>query len=80
MPFTSTLISAGRVRTAAQTATSVTAFAGTRPAVSVDHRFDPGMAPSRLNAYVMRDAEVMHETVQKICPTAHTNRTVPAQF
>ena len=28
----------------------------------------------------MRDAEVMHETVQKIWPTADTNRTVPAQF
>ena len=50
MPFTSTLISAGRVRIAAQTATSVTAFAGTRLAVSADQRFDPGMAPSRLNA------------------------------
>ena len=27
----------------------------------------------------MRDAEVMHETVQNTCPTADTSRTVPAQ-
>ena len=65
MPLTSTLISAGRVRIAAQTATSITPFAGTLLPLSADQRFDPGIAPSRLKAYVMREAEVMHETVQK---------------
>jgi hypothetical protein len=34
------------------------------PAETVDHNRDPGMAPSRLNANVIREALVRHATVQ----------------
>ena len=33
------------------------------------------MAPSRLNAKVIRDAEVMHEVAQKNCADAEMNST-----
>ncbi len=47
----------------------MTALAGTRLGVSADQRFEPGIAPSRLNAKVIREAEVMHEVAQKNWPT-----------
>ena len=62
-----TSISAGSVTIAQQTATSITAFAGTRFAVSVCQVCEPGIAPSRLNAKVIRDAEVMQDVAQKTC-------------
>ena len=62
-----TSTSAGSVTTAAQTATNITALAGTRVAVSFFSVSDPGMAPSRVKAKVIRDAEVMHEVAQKNC-------------
>ena len=65
---------------AATTATSITALAGTLAPDSVDHSRDPGMAPSRLNAKVIREALVMHEVVQKNWPTAEMSRIVPAHL
>ena len=76
--FTST--SAGSVTAAAQIATNITAMAGTRFAVSLFSVSDPGMAPSRLNAKVIRDAEVMHEVAQKNCADAEMNSTRPPQL
>ena len=38
------------------------------------------MAPSRLNAKVIREAEVMHEVAQKNCAEAEMNSTRPAQL
>src|SRR5215203_19830 len=75
-----TSTSAGSVTAAASTATSITARAGTRLADSRDQCREPGTARSRLNAYVIRDAEVMQETAQKSCPAEEMNRTVPAQL
>ena len=80
MPLTSTSISAGRVTIAAQTPTKTTALAGTRVAVSFASVFEPGIAPSRLNANVIRDADVMHDVAQKNCADAEMNSTRVAQF
>ena len=38
------------------------------------------MAPSRLNAKVIRDAEVMHDVAQKNCAEAEMNSTSVAQL
>jgi hypothetical protein len=62
------------------TATMTTAFAGTLWLVSLRQMADPGIAPSRLNANVMREAEVMHEVAQKNCPAAEMSSTVPPQW
>ena len=59
-----TSIRAGSVMRAAATATPITALAGTRLALSVDQICEPGTARSRLNANVMRDAEVRHDVAQ----------------
>src|SRR4051794_2857118 len=75
-----TSISAGRVTIAATTATRSTAFTGTRLAFKADHRLEPGMAPSRLNAKVIRDADVMHEVAQKNWAEAEMKSTRPAQL
>src|SRR3954451_12088713 len=75
-----TLISAGRVTMAATTATSITALAGTRLAVSLCHLAEPGIAPSRLKAKVIREADVMHDVEQKNCADAEMNSTSPAQL
>src|SRR5690625_399501 len=74
-----TPLSAGSVMSAPTTATSTTAFAGTLLLETFDHSFDPGMAPSRLNAKAIRDALVRHATVQKNWPAAEINKTVPCQ-
>jgi hypothetical protein len=42
----------------------MTALAGTRLAESVDQIREPGIARSRLNANVMRDADVRHDVAQ----------------
>ena len=68
------------MRIAADTPTSITALAGTLVAVSADHLFEPGIAPSRLNAYVIREAEVMHEVAQKNWADAEMNSTRVAQL
>src|SRR3954447_666954 len=68
--------SAGRVRINASTATAMTALNGMRLALTRLHRFEPGTAPSRLNAYIMRDALVMQLMPQKNCPTTQMIRIV----
>ena len=51
--------SAGRVRMTESTATAMTALNGIFRALTRLQIRDPGTAPSRLNAYIMRDALVM---------------------
>src|SRR4249919_3549980 len=75
-----TSISAGAVTIALTTPTSSTALAGTRLAVSFDHSCEPGIAPSRLKAKVIRDAEVMHDVAQNTCADAEMNSTNAAQL
>ena len=65
---------------AARRRPAMTALAGTRLAVSFDQCSEPGMAPSRLNAKVIREAEVMHDVAQKNCADAEMNSTNVAQF
>lgn len=60
------------------TAVSSTALAGTLRVDTLDHSRDPGMAPSRLKANVMREQLVMQATVQKNCPAVEMTRIVPA--
>src|SRR5215470_3506291 len=74
------LIKAGSVRIALMTATMTTAFAGTRVAVSFDHDCQPGTARSRLNANVIREADVRHDVAQNSCAEAEMNRINVAQF
>ena len=63
------------------TATKRTAFAGTLVAGdTLDHRPDPGIAPSRLKAKVMREALVRQATVQKNCPVAEISSTRKCQL
>src|SRR4051794_18728359 len=71
---------AGSVTSAATTATPMTAFAGTRAVVSLAQSWCPGTARSRLNANVIRDAEVRHDVAQKNCAEAEMNSTSVAQF
>src|SRR3954466_2731490 len=66
---------AGRVTSAATTATPMTALAGTRAAFNEDQSRWPGTARSRLNANAMRDAEVRQEVAQKNCADAEMNST-----
>src|SRR5947199_7812269 len=66
--------SAGRVRISASTATAITALNGIRRALTRLHIFQPGTAPSRLKAYIMRDALVMQLMPQKVWPTTATIR------
>ena len=58
----------------------MTAFAGTLVAVRADQRLEPGIAPSRLKANVMRDADVMHDVAQKNWADAEMKSTNVAQF
>ena len=46
----------------------------------LDQRLDPGIAPSRLNANVIREADVMQEVAQKNCAEAEMNSTKPPQL
>src|SRR6187402_2938627 len=71
-----TSISAGSVIRPASNATSITALTGTRLAFTFDHKDDPGMAPSRLNAKVIREALVRHATVQNSWPQAEMKTTI----
>ena len=69
-------MSAGRVITPASTATSMTALAGTLVLLTLDQIDDPGIAPSRLNAKVIREAVVRHATVQNSWPAAEMKITI----
>src|SRR3954463_12578421 len=68
--------SAGRVRMSANRATAMTSLNGMRLALTRFHREDPGTAPSRLKAYIMREALVMQLMPQKNCPTTQMIRMV----
>ena len=52
------------------TATNMTALAGTFVGVDLRPQREPGIAPSRLNANVIRDALVRQAVVQKSWPNA----------
>src|SRR4051794_33238285 len=67
---------AGSVSTSAHTATAMTALNGIRLESTRRHRLEPGTAPSRLNAYIMREALVMQLMPQKNCPTTQMMRMV----
>ena len=58
----------------------MTEFAGTLRAFSFFSVSEPGIAPSRLNANVIREADVMHDVAQKNCAEAEMKRTSVAQF
>src|SRR5438045_2061235 len=75
-----TLTSAGSVRSTATTADRITPLTGTRLALSLDHRREPGTAPSRLKANSMRVVEVMQAVVQKNWPAVEISRTTPAHL
>src|SRR5690349_21272520 len=69
-------LSAGRVRISANSATAITALNGMRLESTLLHSRDPGTAPSRLKAYIMREALVMQLMPQKNCPTTQMIRTI----
>src|SRR3954447_16353796 len=71
--------SAGSVRISAATATAMTALNGIRLESTRRHRLEPGTAPSRLKAYIMREALVMQLMPQKNCPTTQMMRMVFVQ-
>src|SRR3954452_20077506 len=79
-PPMSTLTRAGAVMRTATTAETITPYTGTRFRLRRDQDFEPGTAPSRLNANSMRVVLVMQATVQKNCPTVAINSTRVAQF
>src|SRR4051794_18933265 len=74
-----TSISAGRVIRPASTAQSSTALTGTRLAFTFDHIDEPGIAPSRLNAKVIREALVRQATVQNSWPHAEMKTTIECE-
>ena len=54
----------------------MTALAGTLLALTFDQMADPGIAPSRLNAKVIREALVRQAVVQNSWPKAQMNITI----
>src|SRR6476646_2833732 len=71
-----TSISAGKVIRPASNATSITALTGTRLAFTLAQIAEPGIAPSRLKAKVIREALVRQATVQNSWPQAEMNTTI----
>ena len=66
---------AGKVMSTPITATKMTALAGIRVrGLTFDRKLDPGIAPSRLKAKVIRDALVRQAVVQKSWPAVEINR------
>ena len=61
-------LSAGSVRISARTATAMTALNGIRFSLTLLQIRQPGTAPSRENAYIMRDELVMQLMPQNSCP------------
>ena len=55
---------------------NIVAFRGAFDSVTFDHSFQPGIAWSRLKAYVIRDADVIPEPAQKNCPTVEMIITI----
>src|SRR5262249_27907076 len=73
-------LSAGSVRISASTATAITALNGIRFWLTRLQSRQPGTAPSRLNAYIIRDALVMQLMPQNSWPQTamiSTNLTQP---
>ena len=66
--FAALPLSAGMATIAQMTAMNIVALRGALDAVTFDQSCQPGMAWSRLKAYVIREAEVIPEPAQKICP------------
>src|SRR3981189_2440251 len=66
--------SAGSVTIKATTAIRITALNGTRSLLTLLHRRQPGIAPSRLNAKHMREALVRHAMPQNSWPTVEMIR------
>src|SRR3954453_13568144 len=67
--------SAGSVRISASTATAITALNGIRRSLTRLQILQPGTAPSRLNAYIIREELVMQLMPQKNWPTTATIST-----
>src|SRR4051812_34409790 len=61
------------------TATAITALNGIRRWFTRLHTFEPGTAPSRLNAYIIREALVMQLMPQNVWPTTQMMRTAFTQ-
>ena len=79
-PLMSTWMSAGSVISAPTTATKITALAGIScAACTLDSHDDPGIAPSRLNAKVIREALVRQAVVQNSCPAVEISSTRKCQ-
>src|SRR5215217_6098052 len=74
----STFHSAGSVMISAHTTTNSTAPTGVRLWFSRVQSRQPGMARSRENAYVMRDALVTHAMPQNSCPMQEMRITISA--
>src|SRR3954454_7609666 len=73
-------LSAGSVRISAKAATAITALNGIRLELTRLQSRHPGTAPSRLNAYIIREALVMQLMPQNSWPqtaTMSTNLTQP---
>src|ERR1035438_5058368 len=66
---------AGMVMIKAHTITKNTAHVGVRFLPRRRHRLWPGIAPSRENANVIREALVTHAMPQNSCPIVEINRT-----
>src|SRR5918996_25752 len=64
---TTPLASVGIIKAHALTTIAITAFTGTRLAPTRRHSRDPGTAPSRENANIIRDAEVTDAVPQNSC-------------
>src|SRR6476646_3564082 len=79
-PLMSTVMSAGSVSSTATTADAITPCTGTRFALNFDQYFEPGTAPSRLQAKSMRVVLVMQAVVQKNCPIVAMPSTRLAQL
>src|SRR3954454_24074671 len=73
-------LSAGRVRISANTATAMTALNGIRFSFTLLQIRQPGTAPSRENAYIMRDELVMQLIPQNSWPITAVMRITFTQL
>src|SRR3954470_20646569 len=73
-------LSAGSVRISANTATAMTALNGMRFSLTRLQIRQPGTAPSRENAYIIRDELVMQLMPQNSCPITAVMRITFTQL
>src|SRR3954452_487039 len=73
-------LSAGSVRISANTATAMTALNGIRFSLTRLQIRQPGTAPSRENAYIIRDELVMQLMPQNSCPMTAMMRIALTQL